>query len=426
MWNVEVTFDAAHRAVLSAGKPLVYVCPPAGWALRPLVEQFDAGDGLDTLLIVPNPGDVLDAASALSPVIAGYVHAATGLLRTERLVRSGAVSFLIATPAVVQALVAKSALAVGAVPRIVWTWPERMPETGSVVDDILAEAPGAQRIIVTTDETAAAEPIQRHARRAPVAVHSRPPEHPTTSIRYATLGSTTRDAAVREVVETIDPERAVVWTPFDRAAPAQPGIAGPDGADAAPAALHVFADLPTAPLLAQIPPGASAVVLIRPSQLAYLRRLTRVEGPVRISREPDRIRERAAAVRRQLRQVIEEHDLAAELEAIEPLLDDFDPAIIAAAALREGLARQDAPEAAASTWTKVHLSAGRKDRIGPRDVVGALVNAVGLSPDDIGRIDVQDRFTLVDIRPDDASRVVRSLTGQGLRGVRITARLDRR
>lgn len=428
MWSVEVTFDAAHRAVLSAGKPLVYVCPPAGWALRPLFAQLEPGDGLDTLLLVPNPGDAHDAAAALAGVVPGYVHAATGILRSERLARAGAISLLIATPSVAHTLIGKSALPLDALRRIVYAWPERMPDDAPLVDAVLAEARPAQRIIVTTDESAVTEVVQRHARRAPVAVHSRPPERPTREVGYATVGPATRDAAVEAVIEATNPERAVVWNPYEDPSshpPHPPGVSGPEDTAEATVTLFLFADLPTAPLLANTPEATRAIVLVRPSQIPYLRQVARLGTPVRVSREPDRIREARAAIRRRLRSILRDEPLVAELDTIEGLLDEYDPVLVAAAALHDA-AKASTAESTVSTWTKVHLSAGRKDRVGPKDVVGALVNAVGLAPGDIGRIDVQDRFTLVDLRPEDAPRAVEGLTGQSLRGVRITARLDRR
>ena len=427
MWNVDVTFDAACRAVLSADKPLVYVCPPAGWALRPLFEQFPAGEGLETLILVPGPGDALDVATALHATTPRPVHAATGVERTGRLLRSDALGTLVATPATAHALLGRSALKLDAVTRTVWAWPERVGDAAQAAEEILAEARGAQRVIVTADDAETAEVIRRHARRAPVAVHSRPPERPLRTARYAVIGATTRSAAAAAVMETLDPVRTLIWNPLEPIADAPAFGVGPATGEAVPEdGLVLFADLPTTTLLERVPPETEAVVLVRPDQIAYLRRLVRVAGPVRISREPDRLHERTAALRRRLRATLETETLDAELQALEPLLDEFDPALIAAAALRDSLTSVGAAEAEVSTWTRMHLNAGRKDRVGPKDVVGALVNAVGLAPDRVGRIDVQERFTLVDVRPEDAPRIARSLTGQSLRGKRITARLDRR
>lgn len=47
--------------------------------------------------------------------------------------------------------------------------------------------------------------------------------------------------------------------------------------------------------------------------------------------------------------------------------------------------------------TKLHLSGGKKKKIRPLDVVGAISNLKGLTGDDVGIIDVQDGFSYVDI-----------------------------
>ena len=80
----------------------------------------------------------------------------------------------------------------------------------------------------------------------------------------------------------------------------------------------------------------------------------------------------------------------------------------------------------ATAWVRVHVNAGRRDQLRPGDLVGALLNAVGLMKEDIGRIELREAFTLVDVRAEEAERAVRGLTGTTLRGRRIAARLDRR
>jgi ATP-dependent RNA helicase DeaD len=72
------------------------------------------------------------------------------------------------------------------------------------------------------------------------------------------------------------------------------------------------------------------------------------------------------------------------------------------------------------------VNAGRRDRIRPGDVVGALLNAVGIPKDSIGRVDVRESFSLVEVRADVAARVLTGLDGVTLRGRTVTARIDKR
>jgi ATP-dependent RNA helicase DeaD len=150
-------------------------------------------------------------------------------------------------------------------------------------------------------------------------------------------------------------------------------------------------------------------------------------GPraLRVSDEADVARDRAAALRRRLRERLSDGDLAGELLTLGPLFDEHDPARVAAAALAL-MEAPAAPVAEEPGWARVWVSAGRKDGLRPGDLVGALVNEVGLPRASVGRIDLRDGFAIVEVRADVAERAVRGLTGIALRGKRVTARPDRR
>ncbi len=64
-WTFAPTFDAGHRAALAGGKNLIYVCPPAGWAVVPLLQRLaeTPDPGLTTLLLAPEPSDAAELAS---------------------------------------------------------------------------------------------------------------------------------------------------------------------------------------------------------------------------------------------------------------------------------------------------------------------------------------------------------------------------
>jgi len=81
-----------------------------------------------------------------------------------------------------------------------------------------------------------------------------------------------------------------------------------------------------------------------------------------------------------------------------------------------------APSAA---WVRVFVNVGKKDRASAKDLVGALIREVGLAKAEIGPIDVRDTFSVVDVAPGVAERVLRQLPGVTIRGRRAQARLDR-
>ena len=74
---------------------------------------------------------------------------------------------------------------------------------------------------------------------------------------------------------------------------------------------------------------------------------------------------------------------------------------------------------------RVFVGLGKKDRASAKDLVGALIREAGVAKDDIGRIEVRETFSVVEVAAAAADRAVRGLTGTTIRGRRVVARLDR-
>ena len=66
----------------------------------------------------------------------------------------------------------------------------------------------------------------------------------------------------------------------------------------------------------------------------------------------------------------------------------------------------------------------RRDWLRPADLVGAIANEAGVSAREIGAIEIEERFSLVEISDTIAEDVVRALRGTSLRGQRVTVRKD--
>jgi ATP-dependent RNA helicase DeaD len=122
----------------------------------------------------------------------------------------------------------------------------------------------------------------------------------------------------------------------------------------------------------------------------------------------------------------------AELALLDPLFERFDPAEVAAALLalhREpGTGKGETaqpPLASGTERVKVFVGVGKKDRASAKDLVGALIREAGVAKDAIGRIDVRETFSLVEVTAGTADRAVRGLTGTTIRGRRVVARLER-
>jgi RNA-binding protein YlmH len=74
---------------------------------------------------------------------------------------------------------------------------------------------------------------------------------------------------------------------------------------------------------------------------------------------------------------------------------------------------------------RVFVSVGKKDRVGAKDLVGALTREVGLERDDIGKIEVRETHCLVSVTSRAAERAIAGLCRVSLRGRRVTAHKDR-
>jgi ATP-dependent RNA helicase DeaD len=74
---------------------------------------------------------------------------------------------------------------------------------------------------------------------------------------------------------------------------------------------------------------------------------------------------------------------------------------------------------------RVFVSVGRKDQASAKDLVGALIKEAGLQKGQIGKIDVRETFSLVDVAPAVAEQAVQRMAGVSVRGRRVTARPDR-
>ncbi|MCX2739409.1 ATP-dependent RNA helicase DbpA [Pontibacter anaerobius] len=76
------------------------------------------------------------------------------------------------------------------------------------------------------------------------------------------------------------------------------------------------------------------------------------------------------------------------------------------------------PSAPAETPTLItlHISGGRKDKLSPRDIVGALIAEVGLKAAEIGKIEIQDHHSFVAIPDATAKRAVQKLNDARIKG----------
>ena len=193
------------------------------------------------------------------------------------------------------------------------------------------------------------------------------------------------------------------------------------------------------------PQPRRVVALAQPRLLASLRVLAggAPVTPFTLSDAALRARSREEIARGEIRDTLASGAFARELLALEPLLESYDGIEIAAATLRlleQARFERDAARArvaegrpanraaplgdAPGGMTRIFLNVGAMDNARPGDLVGAITNEAQITSAKVGKIDIRENHSLVEIASDVADSVVSKLTGSTIRGRRVVARMD--
>lgn len=81
----------------------------------------------------------------------------------------------------------------------------------------------------------------------------------------------------------------------------------------------------------------------------------------------------------------------------------------------------EAPENAAipqPRMTTIYIGKGKKDNVSRGDIVGFLCKKGGLNASEIGKIDVNDRYTYVAVKREKANQVLRQTQGEKIKGIK--------
>lgn len=214
------------------------------------------------------------------------------------------------------------------------------------------------------------------------------------------------------------------------AAMAEPGqvatvsLTVPSGAEVA-AARHVGA-------------GGPAWVLSAVRELGHLRQTAAGAG-LRLKRVRPERSKRISSVLDELADRLHEAARAPEATPyyllVESLLCRFTAAEVAAAALllldrattRKGVVATSGSAAASApeSWVRLFISAGRRDEIGPGELLRTIANESAVSGKRIGRIDVRESHSLVEVYESDARTVIAALNGTTLGGRSLRVDYDR-
>jgi ATP-dependent RNA helicase DeaD len=184
--------------------------------------------------------------------------------------------------------------------------------------------------------------------------------------------------------------------------------------------------------------GTGGTVLATPRELPHLRRIA-AEANLALrplgGTEAVRSTSELALFRDRIRTAAREEDLEAQVLVLAPLLDEMSAVEVAAslsALLRKQLSAAAAPSApnaqqrgAPRSYVRLYVGLGEKDNIRPGDIVGAIAGEAGLSGDQVGKIEIRDSFSVVEVPSDAAERIIKSLNGTTVKGRSVRVDYDR-
>jgi ATP-dependent RNA helicase DeaD len=193
--------------------------------------------------------------------------------------------------------------------------------------------------------------------------------------------------------------------------------------------------------------GRGGLILIEPRELAHLRDVARRTGYTLVEDAPVTAREAGtglATILEAMREALaaDTLDLESYQVVLEPLYRGFGSARVAAAALallrarglpttrpgtgaRELGAPSNSARAPLPAMVKLFVSLGERDNIRPGDLVGAITGEAGIQGSQVGRIELRDTFSIVEVDSEVAERVIRSLNGTTVKGRSVRVDLDR-
>jgi ATP-dependent RNA helicase DeaD len=209
-----------------------------------------------------------------------------------------------------------------------------------------------------------------------------------------------------------------------------------------------------------------AITLAEPREQRLLRNIEAfTRHPIEIAAVPsvaDLRARRLEATRADLHKRLVAGDFDDVRGVVQALAEEFDPADIAAAAIKivhasggEADSREipaasfsasrpahparpdrahrrpprfggqaDRPEHSGGKATRLFIGVGRQARVKPGDIVGAITGEAGVSSSEIGKIEMAERFALVEVPEALADDIIRALRATTIRGKKPTVRRD--
>ena len=479
-------FQAAAIPVIRRGNNLLGRAGPGAGTLvaygAALLDRLEPGGGTPRALVLAAGSD---AARGMAEVLA-TLAAATGLTVAAAgtpWVLPERADVLFGTPADLLAWIGTGRLDVKGVEALVVDQAGALQRAGGLaeIETLLEFLPkDGQRVVLALPVTPEVEDfVARHARRA-LQVPAQDAAEAGASgpkrgeIRYRIVEEPREEGALQLVSELLEDARhcCLFFGNADRAADVgdyltlhgySAGAPGDEGApvwlavrelDAntavmSPMVTAVSYDAPAGPdsLDRRHGNGQGGAVLVLPREMPHLRDVARRTG-YRVVPFPPPVpaagRSGLDALMARLGAATGDIDLAPYLIALEPFFERLGATEIAAAAvalLQESATSESSPAAGATAaltsrpgqhaapppaaMVRLYISLGRRDDVGPGDIMGAITGESGIAGSQVGRIEIRDTFSIVAVEEPQAELVIRSLNGITVRGRSVRADYDR-
>lgn len=235
-------------------------------------------------------------------------------------------------------------------------------------------------------------------------------------------------------------EEAAVWLGVDDLA-GRAALRASSGSDTI---ATVSMDVPTDPdaLDRRHGSGSSALVMVLPREIPHLGEVSREAGyglrsPLAGLEAPSAAEDSGRQLPVELFDLIGKGAKAFATPEVAQLVGRYSADAVAGAAVKllldRGLADPvveegedpDAIPKGVPTWVKVFLTVGERDEVTVGDLLGAITGEADIEGAHVGRIEIKDTYSRVEIRTDLAPKVIRGLNGTSIRGRSVRADYDR-
>jgi ATP-dependent RNA helicase DeaD len=442
------------RASTGAGVTGAYGLP----LLDRLAETERAGEGVRVLVIVATETRAGAVAAILARLAGGEVRVRALLPGWHD---ATVADVLVATPAAAAAALETSRLKLGALDALVLEGAHTLIEPGraAALEKLLVSVPPeAQRVITTAALSREVDRFaEAHARRA-MSIPPRPADpqeagrvQPRGTVSYMLVPDRAKQLTLARLLE--DGAHPTVVVRDARRVEEVSGVLRErgylHGSSGGSTEVVRFGNAAAgrATLAYDVPPDGDAflgldqagvTVLVTPPELPHLRAIAEDVGiTLKSTPAPRDPNAAVGSFRDEIRRALREEDTDAQLLLLEPVFEEYAPAEVAAA-LSALLRRKQPPrekaentaDAAAAgrgrPFVRLFVSVGQKDGLRPAEVVGTFTSEAGIAGEQVGKIEIRDTFSVVEVDAAVAERVIRSLNGTTIRGRSVRIDYDRK